>query len=311
MKKLLVTEAFLQENQDRLRDLAESIQTMTLGPNLDPMTIDLAFFSPDCYPDGAAEFMTAVLKAPRLDWLQTFSAGVDHPVFGTLSERGCRVTTASGASAIPISHAVVMHLLALGRRLPETLHNQREHRWQRLEGRGLDGTTTVVLGVGPIGLAVAELLPAFGSRVVALRRSVKGDEPCETWPITRLPEALSLADQVVLALPLTPDTNQILDAEAMALMPDDCLLVNVGRGELIDEAALVECCEQGRLGGVALDVFATEPLAKENPLWDLPNVIVTPHIAARVPATDRNAVNIFFDNLARYVAGEDLVNQIQ
>ncbi len=310
MKNLLVTEAFLQTNRGRLRDLTPSVQAVTLGSDLDPMTIDLAFFSPDCYPDSAAEFMTAVLKASRLDWLQTFSAGVDHPVFGTLTERGCRVTTASGASAVPISHAVVMHLLALGRRLPETLHNQGEHQWQRLEGRDLDGSTTVMLGLGPIGLAVAELLPAFGSRVIGLRRSVKGDEPCETWPISRLSEALSRADQVVLALPLTPETSKIIDAEALALMSDDCLLVNVGRGELIDEVALIESCERGRLGGVALDVFATEPLAKESSLWDLPNVIVTPHIAARVPATDRNAVNIFFDNLARYVAGEDLINQV-
>ncbi len=310
MKNLLVTEAFLQTNRDRLRGSAASIQMVTIGSDLDPEKIDLAFFSPDCYPDSAAEFMAAVLKASRLDWLQTFSAGVDHPVFGILTERGCRVTTASGASATPISHAVVMHLLALGRRLPEALANQREHRWQRLEGRDLDGTTTVVLGLGPIGLAVAELMPAFGSRVIGLRRAVRGDEPCETWLISRLPEALSLADQVVLALPLTPETNQIIDAEALSLMSDDCLLVNVGRGELIDEASLIEACEVGRLGGAALDVFATEPLWEGSPLWGLPNVIVTPHIAARVPATDRNAIDIFFDNLARYLAGEDLINEI-
>ncbi len=281
-----------------------------LHPNLNDLEIEMAFFSPDCYPDLAGDFMTTVLRSSRLRWLQTFSAGVDHPIFETLVEGGCQVTTASGASAIPISQAVLLHLLALGRRLPETLDNQRNHRWERLEGRDLAGTTTVVLGFGPIGQTVAVLLGAFGSHVIALRRSVRGDESVETWPIRRLEDALVVADQLVLALPLTSDTRNLIDKRALELVPDHCLLVNVGRGELIEEQALVDSLSTGKLGGAALDVFVEEPLPEGSRFWDLPNTIITPHIAGRVPTTDQNAIEIFFGNLNRYLAGHPLLNQI-
>jgi phosphoglycerate dehydrogenase-like enzyme len=221
-----------------------------------------------------------------------------------------QVTTGSGASAIPIAHAVIMHLLALSRGLPEILVQQSRKEWERVEGRDLPGSTTVVLGYGPIGKAIAELLPHFGSRTIVLRRSPAGDEPVETWPISRLHEALAIADNLVLALPANPATIGIIDAEAIAVLADHAFVVNVGRGELIEESALIDACRSGRLGGAALDVFETEPLPEDSPLWDLPNVIVSPHIAARTPLTDRNVTEIFFNNLARFLNGEPLLNKV-
>ena len=311
--RLLLTDNAASTHRQRLHVFSEHVDVVRLS-ELDgagPAPIDAAFFSPDCYPELAADFMVAVLDAPGLSWLHTFSAGTDHPIFATLIDRGVRVTDSSGASAVPISHAVVMHLLALSRRLPETIDNQQRRQWSRLGGRDLQDSTTVILGFGPIGQAVAHLMPAFGSRVIAVRRSVDGTEPCETWPLTRLHEALSMADQLVVALPATAETVGIIGRDALDRLPDHVLIVNVGRGESIDEAALVAASLNGHIGGAALDVFTNEPLATDSPLWDLPNVIVTPHIAARTPATDAAAVGMFFTNLARLVGGEQLLNEIQ
>ena len=311
--RLLLTDYAASTHRQRLHDLSDHVDVVRLSElaGAGSAQIDAAFFSPDCYPELAANFMVAVLDAPRLSWLHTFSTGTDHPIFATLIDRGVRVTNSSGGSAVPISHAVAMHLLALSRRLPETIDNQRRRQWSRLGGRDLQDSTTVVLGFGPIGQAVARLMPAFGSRVIALRRNVGGTEPCETWPLTRLHEALAMADQLVIALPATPETIGILDRDAFDRLPDHALIVNVGRGELIDEAALVAASLNGRISGAALDVFNTEPLPIDSPLWDLPNVIVTPHIAARTPATDAAAVDFFFTNLAHLVGGEPMINDIQ
>ena len=311
--RLLLTDNAASTHRQQLHDFSEHVDVVRLSElaGAGPALIDAAFFSPDCYPELAANFMVAVLDAPGLSWLHTFSAGTDHPIFATLIDRGVRVTNSSGASAVPISHAVVMHLLALSRRLPETIDNQRRRQWSRLGGRDLQDSTTVILGFGPIGQAVAQLMPSFGSRVIAVRRSVDGTEPCETLPLTRLHEALSIADQLVVALPATPETIGIIGRDALDRLPNHALIVNVGRGELIDETALVAASLNGHIGGAALDVFSTEPLPADSPLWDLPNVIVTPHIAARTPATDAAAVSTFFTNLVRFVGGEPLLNQIQ
>ncbi|MEE9413765.1 MAG: D-2-hydroxyacid dehydrogenase [Acidimicrobiales bacterium] len=309
MIELLVSEEFAAANAPRLAEFSAQLSIVTLG-DARSKEAQAAYFSPDCYPDLAAHFMIAAIEAPNLRWLQTFSAGVDHPIFADLAERGVQVTTGSGASAVPIAHAVVMHLLALSRGLPEILAQQSRKEWKRIEGRDLPGSTTVVLGFGPIGRAVAELLPLFGSRTIVLRRSPKGDEPVEAWPISRLNEALAIADNLVLALPANPDTIGIIDSKAIDALADHAFIVNVGRGELIDEDALIEACRSGRLGGAALDVFAIEPLPDHSPLWDLPNVIVSPHIAARTPLTDQNVTEIFYLNLRRFLDGTPLQNQV-
>jgi phosphoglycerate dehydrogenase-like enzyme len=243
-------------------------------------------------------------------WLHTFSAGVDHPVFKGLLARGVRVTTSSGASASAVAQMAILFLLALSRGLPAHLAAQRERRWVPGQGEDLEGKVVGVVGLGPIGLEVAGLARALGMRVIGMRRRPAGDEPCETWPMARLGELLAIADYVVLALPLTPDTHHLLDGAALARMRPDARLVNVGRGELVDEAALAAALRDGRIAGAALDVLEEEPLPEASPLWGMPGVIVTPHVAASTPMAHHHAAELFVENLGRWVRGEALRNEV-
>jgi phosphoglycerate dehydrogenase-like enzyme len=272
--------------------------------------VAVACFSGDCFPDRAREFLIAALKSARLSWLHTFSAGVDHEVFQRFLGRGVRVTTSSGAHAVPIAQTVVLYLLALSRDLGGWLDAQRAHRWAPRAIHDLQGERLGVAGLGPIGIEVARLGRALRMEVLGLRRTPRGDEPCETVALHRLREHLPRLDHLVLALPLAPETHHLLDAGALALMKPTATLVNVGRGALVDEAALAEALRRRRLGGAALDVFEVEPLPRESPLWDLPNVIVTPHSSGSNPGNDRRAAAIFFENLRAFEAGRALRNEV-
>lgn len=276
----------------------------------DPAAVELAYFSGDLYPERVRDFALALRDAPRLRWLHTFSAGVDHPWFQALRARGIRLTTSSGAHAVPIAHTVLLYLLALSRGLPAWMDAQRRRGWEPHPVVELPGLVLGVVGLGPIGLEVARLGAAFGMRVIGVRRTPRGDEPCETWPLARLDELVALADALVLALPLTDGTRHLLDAARLARMKRGAWLVNVGRGALVDEAALVEALREGRLGGAGLDVFETEPLPPESPLWEMPNVIVTPHSSGNTPGNLVRATGIFLDNLGRFVRGEPLRNEV-
>ena len=276
----------------------------------DVAAVEVVFFSGDCYPARAPEFMGVALGAGGMRWLHTFSAGVDHPVFRGLLTRGVRLTTSSGASARAVAQMAILFLLALARGLPSHVTAQRERRWAPEPGEDLEGRVVGVVGLGPIGLEVAGLARGLGMRVIGMRRRPTGDEPCETWPMTRLGELLACADYVVLALPLTPETHHLLNAGALARMRPEARLVNVGRGELVDEAALAAALREGRLAGAALDVFEAEPLSEASPLWDLPGVIVTPHVAAATPTVHHHAAELFVENLGRWVRGEPLRNEV-
>jgi len=277
----------------------------------DVAAVEVVFFSGDCYPARAAELMGPVLQAAGLRWLHTFSAGVDHPVFRGLIARGVRLTTSSGASAPAVAQMALLFMLALARDLPARLAAQRERRWAPERGEDLEGKVAAVVGLGPIGLEIARLARALDMRVIGVRRRPVGDEPCETWPMTRLGELLALADYIVLALPLTADTRQIIDAPALARMRPGARLLNVGRGELVDETALAAALREGRLAGAALDVFESEPLPETSPLWDVPHVILTPHVAASTPATHHHAAELFVENLGRWVRGQPLRNEVR
>jgi phosphoglycerate dehydrogenase-like enzyme len=276
----------------------------------DAAAVEAVFFSGDCYPERAAEFMGVALGLGGMRWLHTFSAGIDHPVFKGLLARGVRVTTSSGASAAAVAQMAILLLLALSRDLPAHFVSQRERRWVPGQGEDLEGKVVGVVGLGPIGLEVARLARALGMRVIGMRRRPAGDEPCETWPMARLGELLALADYVVLALPLTPDTHHLLDAAAIARMRPMARLVNVGRGELVDEAALAAALRDGRIAGAGLDVFEEEPLSEASPLWGLSRVIVTPHVAASTPTAHHHAAELFVENLGRWVRGEALRNEV-
>ena len=271
--------------------------------------IDAAVVSSDIWTEGRVpSFMKVVVQAPRLQWLQMFSAGLDNPVFAMLRDRGVLVTHAAGSSGIPIAHTVMMHLVAMCRGSRELHVAQGEHRWADRDVVDVEGRTVGIVGLGGIGAHVARLAPAFGMRAIGLRRSPTGDEPCETWPTSRLHEMLRVVDDLVLTAPLTPETRGMIGPAEFAALRPGAHLVNVARGELVDEVALVDALRSGRVGAAALDVFATEPLPTDSPLWDMPTVTVTPHSAGATPLAADRAAAIFLENLGRWHRGDGLLN---
>lgn len=272
--------------------------------------VDVAFLSMDLWPDWVGSYMAVCLGAPNLAWLHSGSAGVDHPVFGMIIDNGARLTNSSGASGRSIAHHVLLMLLALRRDLPGFVRDQQARAWLTRDVGDVEGTTVGVLGMGPIGAESARLAAEFGMRVVGMRRTVTGDEPCETWTLDRLPELLPQLDALVLALPLTPDTHHLIGAPELALLPMGAHVVNVGRGELIDEAALVDALERGHVGGAALDVTEVEPLPDESPLWAMPNVIITPHSSGSTRSTWTRAAGYFADEFERYVRGDPFAREV-
>ncbi|CAN5585021.1 D-2-hydroxyacid dehydrogenase [soil metagenome] len=311
---LFCTDMMWAERGDELRAAVPDLDVVQLAGTehvtaADLERITIACFSGDAWPDRSANFMQACLQSPNLEWLHTFSAGVDHPVFQSFMARGVTVTTSSGSSASPIAQTVMMYLLALTRDLPGWLAAQAEHRWDARPIRELDGLTLGVVGMGPIGLEVARLGSALGMHPIGMRRMVRGDEPCETWTFERLHELAGAVDALVLAVPLTDDTRGLVDASVFDAMRPGALFVNIARGEVVDEAALIDALRSGRLAGAGLDVFTVEPLEATSALWDLPNVIITPHSSGTTSRSNERALDIFADNLARRAGGHPLRNR--
>lgn len=298
-----------------MRVAAPQLDVVTLNgaeavTDRDLARITIAFFSGDAWPDRAASFMSTCLHAPALRWMHTASAGVDSPVFGRFTSRGVRLTTSSGASALPIAQTAIMMILGLSRDISGRVRDQQAHRWERRMSEDLDGANVAIIGMGPIGIETAKLATALRMNPIGCRRTVTGEEPCETRTFADLPELLRWADYVVLALPLTADTRGLIGAEQIALMKPTARLINVGRGDLVDEPALVHALATGRLAGAALDVFAVEPLPDDSPLWDMPNVIVTAHDSGATAGSNDRAAGMFVENLGRYSRGEPLLNEV-
>jgi D-2-hydroxyacid dehydrogenase (NADP+) len=312
---LFCTDTFLDAHAARLALAAPDLEVVSLRRGVEVSATDIervtvAFFSNDVWPERVAPFMRIALDAPNLRWLHSMSAGVDSPVFSMFLDRGVRVTTSSGASAAPIAGTVMLYLLALSRGLPAWLRAQARHEWSSTSFRELEGQRVVVVGYGPIGQEVVRLAEAFRMDPVVVRRSAVGDEPRPVRPLAELTEAVREADAVVVALPLTPDTRGLFNAEVIAAMPPRAVFVNVGRGELVDQAALTDALASGRLGGAGLDVFDPEPLPVDDPLWDLPNVIISPHSSASSDRTSERVTEIFLENLTRFVRNEPLRNEV-
>jgi phosphoglycerate dehydrogenase-like enzyme len=298
-----------------VRATAPQLDVVTLNgeepvSEADQERITLAFFSSDAWPESAPAFFRVALGAPNLRWLHTMSAGVDSPVFGMFVDRGARVTTSSGASAEPIAGTVMMYLLALSRGLPDLFRAQAAHEWRPRSYRELAGLSVAVVGYGPIGEHFARLATAFGMVPTIVRRQAIGDEPHPVRPLSELADVVAEVDVVVVALPLVPETTGLISADVIARMRPDALFVNVGRGELVDQPALAAALGEARLGGAGLDVFTPEPLPTDDALWDLPNVIVTPHSSGTSDGTAHRAALIFLDNLARITTGRELLNQV-
>ena len=259
----------------------------------------------------ARDFMVTLLKAPGLKWLQSASAGVDNPVFGQLVSRGVRLTTSHG-QAVGMADYVLAGVLDHFQRGPERREAQAARDWRRsIRIRELLDTRWLIVGFGAVGRAVAARAKGFGAHVIGARRNQSADVLADQIVSPdALAKFLPEADVVVLACPLTAATRHMANAAFFAAMKGDAVLVNVGRGGLVDEAALLTALDAARPARAVLDVFETEPLPADSPFWNHPKVSLTAHCSGvGVGQDDRNR-DLFLDNLGRYIAGEPLRNEV-
>lgn len=248
--------------------------------------------------------------APRLRWVQTTSAGVGPLVQRLgLQDADLLVTTASGIHAQPLAEFVFAVLLYHTKELGRLQAEQREHLWNRFAGEELAGKTMAIIGPGRIGREVARLAGAFRMRAVVLGRDSNPARAAalgvdRIYGRGELPEMLAEADCLVLCAPHTPETDGILSAEALAALKPGAVFVNIGRGALVDETALLAALGDGRIAFAGLDVFREEPLPPDSPFWDLPNVLINPHSASTVRSENAKLTDLFIRNLGYYLRGE-------
>lgn len=246
-------------------------------------------------------------KFVNLKYLQITSAGLDHLPLAEINRRGIVLKNARGVYSVPIAEFALCSVLQLYKKSRQFAAAQAAHRWHRLRGiQEIAGKTVCVVGVGSIGNEIAKRFAAFDAEVTGVDIArVKSPYFAEVMLADRLEEALSQADIVVLTLPLMPSTRHMFDAELLSAIKPGAVFVNVARGSLVDEAALVDALQSGRLAGAVLDVFEQEPLPEDNPLWDMPNVIVTPHNSFLAESNSQAMFRVVSANLRAYMAGQN------
>ena len=245
-------------------------------------------------------------RASSLRWIQALSAGVDTLDLDRLEERRILLTSAAGAHAQPIAEQVLGYMLVFERRLDRAIESRRRGVWERFEGGELYGRTLGVVGLGSIGVRTAELAAAVGMEVIGTKRDpdVEIDAVDRIYASDELEAVLVEADYLLVCCPLTAETEGLIGRVELGALPDDAVVVNVARGEVVDEPALIGALQQRAIRGAALDVFATEPLPPDSTLWELSNVILTPHNAGSSPRLPGRLADVFVENHAAFLAGE-------
>ena len=305
---------------------AGSLSFLTAGEALaaeGPCDADIAFMTREVTGKSSsnnptpelAGFDAVVRKSPSLKWLQIHPAGADRPIYRELRGRGVKVTTASGATAVTVSHSVLGALIAINRRFPLLADAQRRHAWEPRLGerspRDLKGQCAVIVGMGPIGRNIAALLKMLGMTSIGVRRTAEPAPGFErVIAYADLPTVLPQADWLILCCPASPLTRGIANAAVFAAMPAASHFINVSRGEIAVEQDVIAALRSGHLAGAYLDVFAREPLDAASPLWDMPNVLISPHTASHSLGQNEAIFEIFLDNLARFRAGQSLRNDV-
>lgn len=314
-------------------------QLAAVSPRLNLMnspTNDAARIEPATWEQTDVLYTITALPAPedapRLRWVQFHSAGIDHALTHPLmAVKDLLVTTTSGIHATTMAEYVLAMFLAFGHKLPLMMRLQAKAEWPERKTAlipvELRGATLGIVGYGSVGREIARLGAAFGMRILATKRDVRhpveregyaepgtGDPKAELvdrlYPAQALRSMLRECDFVAVTVPLTEQTHHLINADVLAVMKPTAVLVNVSRGGVVDEAALIEALKEGRLGGAGLDVFSEEPLPSDNPLWKLPNVIMSPHLAGMSTKYNARATNLFAENLRRFLAGEALLNRV-
>jgi len=324
--RVLVSARVLAAQGDALRAAAAGLPVELLALEAiagdEDATVDAAFISRDITGLSTKHHAHSELlacyrvlrRSPRLAWVHTHSAGADRPIYGELMARGVAVTTSSGANAAVVAQTALGGLLALSRRFPQLLAAQARREWAPLVAGTLPpdlaGQTVVLLGWGPIARTLQPLLALLGLHVVVVRRSRESAGPgIETVSFADLHAVLPRAHWLLLACPLTAQTRGLVDAGALARLPAGAQLINVARGEVVVEAALIDALRSGHLAGAFLDVFEHEPLAADSLLWQLPGVMLTPHSAGQAAGNAARVSAIFAANLGRWLHGEALAHR--
>lgn len=323
MPTLLVSQTILDRHGAEVAAAFPGLETLTVPSGESRLSedelsrIDYAFFSLDIFPNSSRQFFDAVQAAPNLSWVHVMSAGVDHPAFQRLLARGIRMTTSSGSTAKPIAQSVIGGMLMLSRGFLTWAEAQRRHAWEPVRSAGtppdLVGQTMTVVGLGAIGAEVARIAGAIGLNVIGVRRSPRrpDDTVAELVPPARILAVAPRTDWLVLACPLTEETRGLASREVLMALPTGAHVINIARGEVADEPALIEALQSGHLGGAYLDVFAREPLDPASPFWDMANVIVSPHNSSISLGNEaRVTTDYFLPNLARMAGGEPLINEV-
>ena len=328
---LLVSQKVVAEFGARLNDILNAAPrqfevlpftpTMQVAPaQLD--TIAAAYYSRDIWegtsksavsPAGRV-FWDITERSPNLQWISVFSSGSDQPQYQKAMRRGVRVSTGAGAQTDAVANAAIAGLLAMARCLPQWVAAQQRAEWAPLRAADLPpdlrGQTAVIVGAGLIGSTIARVLQAFGMKTIGIRRhATPAPHFDEVFAPSALDAQLPTCGWLILACPLSAETRGMIDARRLALLPPTAGFVNIARGEVVDEAALTDALANGRLRCAYLDVFVQEPLARESPLWSLPNVLVSPHNAGASPGTYGRGVEIFLRNLDAYLKDKPLENQ--
>lgn len=281
------------------------------GPSASLAEADIAFGQPD---------PGQIMELPNLRWIHLTSAGYtryDRPdLRQALTARGAQLTNSSMVFDEPCAQHLLAFMLAKARQLPECMANQLGAKgWDqdryRHSTRLLRNQTVLLLGFGAIARRLTELLAPFHLRVIAVRQTVRGDEPIPTYSVAELPRLVGDADHVIDVLPANPSTERLVDAGIISRMKPDAIFYNIGRGTTVDQVALIAALAGGRLGGAYLDVTEPEPLAPSHPLWSTPNCYITPHIGGGHKSEEfPNLVAHFLRNLKRFEAGETLLDRV-
>ena len=328
MTGMLLSKGFLAAYGSQLNEIA---QHLGITPDIlhlpdDPQArlapadcdrIEVAFLTRDIrFSEHYKSFSDALIAARNLKWAHFHSTAIEqHGFVKPLLARGVTLTTSAGTNGEPVAQTAIATLLMLARKFPGWLAAQRRHAWEPLRGdrmpQDLRGQTVLVVGVGNIGMPVARFCRAVGMHVIGVRRSPpQPDDPLdEIHPPAKFAGLLPRCDWVVLACPLTADTRRIINAQTLALMKKDAGLINVARGGVCDEQSVIAALKNGQLRCAHLDVFEKEPPPAESPLWDMPNLILTPHNASASSGNDRRSVELFLLNLEKWACGQPLQNE--
>ena len=332
MIEVLITLQLNEEQVTSIRDAIKKQIRITHLPVKDSSEISAEQWKKTEVLFTSSRVLPEQEQVPNLKWIQFNFAGIDAAIAKPIIQsKDVIATSASGVIVTQIGEYVLMALLALGHRMPEMHALQHEKKWpgnvyKTLMPKELRGSTVGIVGYGSIGREVARLLKPFGATILAAKKDAMhpedagyvpegvgdpgGDYFNRLYPIEALYAMLGECDFVVLALPLTDDTYHMFNAQAFGAMRTDAYLVNVGRGDVIDEKDMVGVLKEGKIAGAMLDVFSHEPLSEDSPLWSLPNVIVTPHVSGISPHLIEDIVGLFIENMKRYVEGQPLWNRI-